>query len=546
MVQKNKAGTLSLSGRSCAILLACIIALSTALTLAFYYGPSPINGSDNYIYQSTAQTIAAQGFAAIGQPGALGVKYILVSGIALFYKLMGVSPLSSVMFDLICGALLLVAIYLIGKELHGAFAGLLAALLFSFYPLFVVQSANGPGDNIPMMLFAATSILLYILGRKSGRGSFFAASGFVAAMGFLIVAETSLIALPVLLFIVWDALHGRKFAIRIPIFIGGIVLGLLVIASLSYLQNGNPLYVYHTDSNWYSGFCDNGGSCSQFGSTQSLNSYLTMIFPYGVVNQLFGPGALANLPGNLLGDLTSSSSAQDYGKMFGFYPYFAVAFFFVLLAFRDRRAAIPAVWAVSTLLYLSFGTMSISHFVSVEPIYPRVTLIFGPALALLIAFALADIASAASSISGKRASKLRKVAPYAAFAFVGIVVGFLFLQSVLSIRYINYAEYNYVYPLVSAGSYLNTLPTNAIIVGSMNYPVIEYTGGLNPFYADNGSACEGVPKGGYLYAMYNSSLQQQCNLTIVAGPFTKPSWLPDYPNYPTFGNVTNLVVYQSV
>lgn len=158
-----------------------------------------------------------------------------------------------------------------------------------------------------------------------------------------------------------------------------------------------------------------------------LQYYINIMFPYNILNRMQTALNSSTVPSlvQFFATVTNPASApNDFGYMFGHYFYF-MALSAVLLAVKlDKRLLFPGTWIVSSLLYLGFGTMSLSRYIKVSPVYSRYLLIIVPAAVLMIAFGLTKILELWGG--GRRKKGEAGYRRYVAYAVVAIILLFLF------------------------------------------------------------------------------------------------------------------------
>ncbi len=551
-VSKNKA--IAYTIHLPVLILVLILATSSALCLSFYYGVSPISGSDNYIYSSNAAQLLSKGFASLNGGGVLSTKYIIIFGEALFMYILGPNSFSVALFAILCALVTMVALYIIGSELYGVKTGLLAAAFYGFVPIVIVQASNA-GDDVPMALFATLSVMFLVLGikRKKHSGYFYLLSGFMAVIGSLAVGEELIIFVFIALFLFWRVLRNFSKGEILKIaafFLGAFAAGLLIMF-LGYVQSGNPFYVYNTSSSWYSTtYCGSPSwdpSGCALASTTFFRDYLGMMFPYMVTSKL--ATALTShsvLSEQLLASLINPAAAtSDYGYQFGYYFYLAALFSIILLALRDKRILFPLAWFAATILYLSFGTMSVSNYIRISPVFDRFLILLLPSIALIIALGLTRIIEFAIKGNSRKApaNKARIILGYSTFA---VITAALLIESSFLIMYLEYSWYNNVYPIVQTGVFIESLPQNAQVLTPIQIPIQQYSDfrQISGYINEYGATCGQIPNNSYVVYLLNATFQSECNLTIAFYPQQPPSWLLNYSLYKSqFLNFSEIRVY---
>ncbi|MGA3020629.1 MAG: glycosyltransferase family 39 protein [Candidatus Micrarchaeales archaeon] len=530
------------------IILLLILILSAALSFAFYFGPDATAGEDNYFYSYAANLLVTQGLKSLMSWGTGGLKYIVIGGTAFFYKMLGPSNFSTALFAILCLLGVIVTVYLIGSRLHSKRAGLLAALLFAVLPIAVSQ-ASSAGDDIPMTFLTTLAMLFFVLALdKNGDKRLCFISGFLGLSSFFASPEGLLIFLPIFAALAYLTLKERKRerVIEIGLVLAGCLFAFLLFTLIAYMETGNLLHIINTETTSYSAICAPipGASCNA-PTLDGFNFYLSTLFPYHIRANI---GELLNNQ-ITFSKFMSKITNPSYGNLdndfdFDYYSYLAIISVILLIAFRDKRGSLLVLWIFLTFLYLSFGTASISHYERMSLMYPRYTIIFFPAVTLLIAFGLMDLLDAVDSRYHKGREKLKK---YLFYLAVGSVVFLLVSYSILMIRDMNYSWYRSLYNIITVAQFINTLPPNASILGN-NWaaPVEQYTTYEYNFshYEMNATNCINIPSNSYIFAPYNLSLEEKCGLKLALLPSTVPAWLSGYNLYmPIMPNYSSISVY---
>ena len=523
------------------VALALVLALGVFLSFAFFYGPSPINGADNYLYSDFAHWLSQGNLRAVADAGVLAQQYVLVAGIAAFYALLGPDRLSSSLFGVLCYLLTIIAIYLMGTKLYNRKAGLLSAFFYSFNPIAAINSSY-VGDNGPMALFVSLCIMFVVFAikekREGKRHLYYALSGFFSMIGILVTSQSILIlpvaAIALLFHIAKD--RNRKALSDIGFFAYGLAVSLLVIMSFGMYAKSDPLYILTLNSNIYSSF---SGAMPQF------NSYIIWLFPFGLTSAINSISAAPNL------QALSVSLSQVINNFFnvhviqyganqsdGFFGYFAALGLLYLIARGNKRVILPALWFLFTFLYLGLGTLSFSRYIPIGIAYPRLMLLYIPAMALIMGFAAANV------LEFKKA----KLRDYLSVGLLAAMVAFLFLNSLLIIRYVDLSQHAYIDPLLQISRFIGNLPTN-ITIYSPPIPLSLYTDyrynftGLPPIDA----TCGRMRDNSYVIMDPNASIESACNLEKLFAPQPN-STLSQYDlfDHSSFGVYNNVTVYHRV
>lgn len=511
------------------IALALLLAFSIFVETYFFYGPSQINAADNFLYTSIARNVASSGTRVLMYGNSVfNSEYILIFGIAAFYELIGPGPLSFAMFGIVTFAGTVLVVYLIGNELYGRKAAMIAALLYSFYPMAVIYGAN-VSDTGPMAFFAALSVLTMLFAyRRYGRlhhaknssnlryAVIYMLSGMVAVLGLLITAEGIIILLPILAFLLIEALvkKDRTVLEGFGYEIIGVLAGIALIALLSTVVSGDPIHVFSSISGLYTSIQNMHGN---------LLSYLETMMPYTISS----PAVPINYnPDNYLS---------------GYFLYAAIIAAAYLSFKRDKESILPLLWFIVTLLYLSYGTMSLFRY-NIIQFATRYAILFAPAMVILVGRAVQMF------VGTKKRSKTRTDYMFIARLLISIaLIAVVFIQSIYLVWYLSASEYESVYPFIQIGNYINSLPQNTHIVKPYNVYLSAY---LNKGYdvtsigiADSSA----VPKGAYLVGGNPQSFPNNCGIGSTSG--LEEVFSPGFGNFrhfyliPEHCNVYNLAVY---
>ena len=513
-------GVALLSSNQHVLVLFLILASGAFLSVAFFYGPSWINGSDNYIYTWEAHSFAQGNFQPLGLTLGDNVKLLLIGGITVFVYLFGYSLFTASLFGVMCFLLTIIVIYFIGKELHSIEAGLVSAFLYSVFPLVLVESSN-VGDDIPMAFLVALSVLLVIKGLKSGRraSKFLFASGFVSLINVLVVPEALIGSFFIFGWLCVNAMLQRKrpSLIKISNFASGAAFALIGIALISVAISGNPLHIIDAYSSNFN---------SYQGTTPAFSTYYSALFSNDFL-------ALGSNTAHFLQN--TSFNVLAYG-FFGIA--LALSLLYLLINYR-KEAIIPAAWFVFMLLYMGFGTMSFTSYIPFI-VMIRYTVIFVPAIVLLVGIALADIIIAS-----------KKRYRFTSYIIVTASLAVLAISSVIIAGYMNYSQYKVALPLLEIGGYLNTLPSNTLIQGPSDVPWLIYTSQNNTSslgYVTSENTCKNATalfafeRGSYFIG--NLTDPASCNMTEIFHP-TSPRWLANYSTFDNIGlNFYNVNVYK--
>ena len=498
------------------LMLIAIVVVGLAISTFFFYGPSMIDGIDNYIYTDSAHSLLSGHFNAMG---VLPERYILIGGIAFFFLLFGYNQASAAMFGELCFILTIVAIYLIGKDLYSTNAGLIAAFLYSIFPMAVIYAPN-VSDSIPMAFFATVSVLFAIRATKIRERYFKIYSvlaGFFMVSSYLVTPETVVI-IPVVFFVfIMNYRSARKIMkLSITFLFIGILLAGLLIAILGLETNGNLLSLITTVTNFY--------AQSYSGLQSPFYMNIKTLFPYSILSTMRNGNFLAAF------EELFSNIFSDYGfyYTFGLFGYVAAFFAIILLLQPRHRAAIPLFWFIFVLLYLSFGPASLTKYVFM-PQLPRYLLLLSPAAMLIISFGFLTL------VEELRKHNIAKMLVELLFV---ILVLILLANSIVLIKGMAYSQFKYVYPLINVGNFLISqyeADPNITVYGDGSFPLGIYTEYKIPIMRVP-AECSQINHNSLIVVANNSKIISECNLTLIYKPPAAPSWLDKYNVLDSTGN----------
>lgn len=493
--------------------LGSILILCLFLNLAFFYGPSWVNGSDNYLYTAQGYQFSQGHFKQSGCTIVDCVNYVVSAGVGFFFALIGYSTFAASLFGILCMCLTVVVIYLIGKELHSPLAGLLSGFFYSLFPLVLSQSSN-VGDDVPLVLLLSLSVLFLVLALKSKRNQrpYFLLAGFVSAINILVVAEATIGIFMILTFLILVVLFRRSKRLTINglgFYLLGVVIALFLVALVGIYQTGNPLFVINVYSSNFQGYV----------TSPAAYSYLRALFSYGPYKNL---------------------DTLAYGY-FGFIFVLCAAY---LAAARFKRGAVLYYWFVFSFLYLGFGSERYTAYSPVQYVV-RFSLILVPAITLIIGIAFAKLI--------QRAGKTRRLAlSVPLYALVLLALAVIAFSSISNVIYINYSQLQSSEPLIQFGQYFTALPPNAAISGPADIPWSTYLSQTRDFtalgYSGSQRNCSDLfntlkPLPG-TYLIGNVTDYRSCYLVVVYTPRQIPS-LRNYTGFVPWGyNFYRFLIYR--
>ncbi|MGC9132221.1 MAG: glycosyltransferase family 39 protein [Candidatus Micrarchaeia archaeon] len=514
-------------------ILILIILLGLFLSSFFFFGPAFINGSDNYEYVYMAYLLANGRNKELPKDGVLETRYILLGGIALFYKLFGFTAEASAMFGTLCFLLTILIVYLIGKNLYNKTAGIIAAFLYSFFPLVVIQSSS-VGDDAPIALFVSLSLLSLVKMKneknKEKRKVYQFLCGLLPTLGILTSTASGIIfAFCFLYFILYFFYYNFKKEKNrkkeILNFLIGICFGVIIIMLLGAAIMNEPLHVFRVIFEWYPSPLKHG-----FSNSPNFNLVFNAVFPYGK-NELFE--ITKNLIFVNLNKIFSFFNSD--GGQFNLFGYFLIGSALYLISTKEKRAIIPLAWFAFSFLYLSFGPTALSHRYLFIAYAPRFNIIFVPAVCLVIAIAF---------------SKILKLKNKFLNFFLFALLLLIFVSSFLEVFYIKRSEYKITLPLLQIAEAIKSLPSNvSICKGFFAIPIEVYVNFKRDFISigerPENVNCTKIGKEFYVITIENKSLEENCNLLKIYKSYI-PSWLENYSYYDGIGKeyFYNLTLYK--
>ncbi len=452
------------------VLLVLVSALGIAVSAATVLGPGPfLDFWDDFYYVYFSHYIAVQGFQNIVR--ANFVTEYLLSGIpAIFFRLFGVSLLSEGLFSMFCLVGVIACIFLIAKLLHNELSGIISALSFIFIPLVAAEGAAS-GDNMAVAFFSTLAVLLLLLGVKEKKRSYYALSGFVGVIGALAGSALNvtifLFLIPCLLYLLFRD-RGREQRLRTVFFFSGILLAVLAAMALGYVLQSDPLIFFATNF---------GPGSYPVSQSPAFARAVSVLFPqqpaYGSNAQFFWPYELG--------------SGVIYPNVIGFFGYAMAASAIYLLIRKKYKVLVPLAWFGVLFLYLAFGKDSLSlggYIIFV----PRFLIILMPPLSITIGLGLSVLAESLLLNVRRRRASWRSAVSGILMPALTIAYVLLIANSVLLMRFLNYANYVLTYQTSQTASELASLPKNVSIYITTGMSGVPGPSGFptpNPYGIDN-------------------------------------------------------------
>jgi hypothetical protein len=301
---------------------------------------------DSLVYAQNAFNIA-QGRFDLRDDSWFAHRFPVFIPVALSYAFLGVGTLSTYLWPILLSAAELALTIWLGVRWFGFGTGVAAGAILAFFPLDVMQAGFLLPDG-PMAALLTASAALWIL-TKAASGNRSRVLLFLSGLCIAAATVTRTYAALLAVFFIGDTIarHRRRSDLLWAAF-GALALS-LPLAALYQMEAGDALYPLRVVA-------------AAYGSVLAPEPAALIYYP----SHFWHPEA----------DL-------------GLYPWvFAAAILFSLLR-PERRRLLLLLWAIPFILYLEFGTMSLSTF---APVFKRARFltVIGPPLSLLAASALAE------------------------------------------------------------------------------------------------------------------------------------------------------------
>lgn len=439
-------------------LLFVVILVALIIRLVFFFGG--VRGSDAYAYAHHAYNIATGQYDVMAETHYYGFRYAVLLPTALAYALFGVSDWSSALFPLLASLGTLLLVVRLGMEWFDRQMGLLAGLLYTFYPLDLISATLlGPSSFLPFL--SAGAILAFSkAGETTGwrRASLCVVTGLCIGLatqarevGLLLLAPVGLMALS------WQGWERRSATIGWLSL--GVALPLLLEGLYYWHATGDPFYRITVISRLSEPLA--GGPD-----------------PEGEVSLMYYPRALLGLD---LGGLAN----------FGFFGYLGL-WGIILAARRNEWSSLRVLlfWIIPVFAYLEFGSMSLTRYLPIIKSYNYCSLISVP-LVLLGAYSLLAIIKE----KPKAEVNLRSAGWRVALVAAGVVgLAATSLYGVYRVRE-NIWDDSHPYQVVAAAAAVQAHPERPIYVPHFRWALflnyhLRYQTGFN-FYNRQGDVGSG-------------------------------------------------------
>jgi 4-amino-4-deoxy-L-arabinose transferase-like glycosyltransferase len=331
------------------ILLFIIVLFGLILRIAFFSG---MGISDSLAYSEAANSINTGKGINTESALTLSTRIGLIYATALSYRIFGVNDFSAVFFVLLTSLGTIVLAYFFGRLLFNKRVGLMAAFLLSFFPLDVVYSTKLLSD-VPSAFFMALGVYFFLYAEKfpQQKRCYFLAGIFIG-IGYLIRESVLLIGLFFAIYVIYKKKLKKEYIV--------VALGFLAVFAIEmaafYALTGDALYRLSASQKFLAD------------AVAKHNYFGRLSFPTGLLHY---PYII----------LTS-----------GTISYFYISIFIAIIycwARGKKETYILQFWFISLLLYLSFGSASISRYIPFRAVDRYLTIITIPGI-LLLAFFLME------------------------------------------------------------------------------------------------------------------------------------------------------------
>jgi len=328
-----------------------VLGMQALLLNFFYIGPG---FNDDYQYIDYAAQIAAHGTLSHAP---MAVRNALVLPLAGAFAIFGINDVAIRVTSTLWAAFALLITYLLGRQVYGKLAGLLASVFFIFFPL-IFQYATQIVADIPAAACSGLAILLFLKGGifkpDDRRASMWYFLGGLA-IGFAYLGKTLTLLVLVLPFLegIRILVTERRISGKCLLALAGVLAVWLAESAVYWKVTGDWLHHYNAEF------------------LKTVRNKDLMMYP------------------RLMFRLESWRGTYPYG----------IFFYFVVpgLLYAWRRAGnggkAVAVWFLAIFLYHEFGSMSLSTYEPVDRQSRYLSIVVIPAVLLCAGFLMALIRS---------------------------------------------------------------------------------------------------------------------------------------------------------
>ncbi len=526
---KAKQTQADMKDRAALIALIAIFVFGFALSMLLFKGMS-IYG-DDFAYVGQANAVLTGSFSE--NLNIFSLRLLMDYPLAISLAIFGFTDLGAGAYALFSYLISIILMFIMGRDLYGNRAGVIAALLFAIYPLSLKYSSEAI-SMMPLAMFLSISAMFFIKGKKSSSKLYFALSGAFAFLAALVNPLAYLYILFFILYILVTALVQvyRKGSLAIDYSSFAYLLGLVTLIvifgfiNFHLAANHEPFFEFNLTSSYYSSSSMSGKSDVIFYTAPSLTFYICGYFPYTFYNcsQFTNSISLLSPSAALSGMFSFSNMNLNDVGLFS-YAYFIAGLY--LLFRRDKKSYFVLAWAAFIVAYMEFGTMSLTHYFPIYKLMKFTVVAEMPEL-LILGIALSKL------IDSKKGRSY-----YIRLSLLGLILFILFITSLPMDYYYYLFDHNtMLYPKIIARAILahSTNLTRAQLYGSALSPFLVnyYLGDIpmeNVNVLNNGTqygeylpTCASIPNNTYLILPSVQALQS----INTFGPWAiNESWVTD-------------------
>ncbi len=466
-------------------ILSAIVLYALFYSLIFITGPSFFG--DDTVYLNLAYSALHGNF--IESSFIFSTRILQFYPIAFFYALLGVNIYSDAAWDILSFVGTVIVVFYIGKELYNEYAGLISALLLSFFPRIVIL-ASTISEDVTMTFISSLLILFIILAEKRNSKKWYFIAGAFIITPFLVTPEGFVTIVFAIAYVVIELLRKKMRIDKTSLFfVYGILISvaLLLVYNYFYTSPHNPLITLTTNLNFYSAV---GGPNHIPSTNTALNFYPQQMFPYSVVGNIVS--AIERRDFNPI-SIWNSIFTINYNKV-GFYFYaFVIAAAYLLLKL-EKKSYLPLLWFTIGFAYLEFGPMH----VSIQPFEYLMSYRLGRFLTPLTVPVALTIGFAITRAAERKSRIKRPIA--VTISVMGII--FLILTSlVVSMFWHNETVYE-TFDQRAIANYIYHLPPSVKIYYTGAFamtPIFAHFDNISRFIGYDGiSNCSDIPSGSYV------------------------------------------------
>ena len=335
------------------IALAAIVLFAAVLRWHYFVGFG-VTG-DDLIYAGMSKELARNGWSAVDFRYGVNYRLGVSMPLALLFRVGGFSDVIYVIYPFLMSLAGIVVVFLLGRRLFGAAAGLTAAFLVATCPFDAVFASSMTIDIITSCL-AAITVLAFLAAREAPaiRSLGYAVVGAVATLVAYMIKEPALYQLPCLGTLTLARIRDRRVIGRDAIFYGAVGTAVAATLVLDYWVTRDPLNRLHVQ------LPQSGSALGPI--TLTLLEYPRMLW------------------------LRSGDGTMPFGYLF----YALLPAMLYVGVRRPGRAHVPLLWFFVLVVMLEFFPKQF-HPLTLSPRYMRYAHAWVAPACLLVAAALEDL-----------------------------------------------------------------------------------------------------------------------------------------------------------